>query len=51
MRRALCKMFLEDDPPSRSREAEVIGALAHVLDRVKKVMKHVALERVYAIDG
>jgi hypothetical protein len=44
-------MFLEDDPRSRRREAEVIGVLAYVLDRVKTVMKHAALEHVYAIDG
>jgi hypothetical protein len=51
MHRALRKMFLEDDPRSRRREAEVIGALASVLDRVKTVMKHAALERVHGIDG
>jgi hypothetical protein len=51
MHRALRKMFLENDPRSRRREAEVIGALAHVLDRVKTVMKHAAVAHVYAIDG
>jgi hypothetical protein len=51
MHRALQKMSLEDDPRSRRREADVIRALADVLDRVKTVMKHAALECVYPLDG